>query len=829
MKHLLTTLLLALGLVASAQTVTLDITWRDTTTISKDMTYADAKSRWPAWVGYMEYIGASSKVLNIRKAAASHNNAVWANDDGPGMTNYANGCGSRANILWPHGTFRIDLDLIKPQGQVIGQGTQGYVLDSWGVKPGGTTLIYDHAGWDGDPAQRFIFRDMTWGRVDNFGYTESAQLKGFKIQGQGTGLYDPTYHFSAIGAWKAGEDYLIEDVFIYEANNYGIELGGQFHATFYSERVSIFKCGVGAYGVIGGAHMQVHMGSFDDNPSVFHVRPDANGSIGNGTSLKVYGIKFETGKTAARPYSRGQQLLDAEDVWVKMDVYGFAYSKVNSMPHSLIRYKGKSGLRSSVNIYGVTWFDRPAYMLHDRDKGRLYEMDATNGFGSNVTTWCWNSVDGVILSPGVTLRDVAASCDQRLAPLARDPMTGNAVGSWSGCTPLYSYTQPIASEGGTVTPPTPTPCTYTTGPWGECINGTQVRTVTSSPAGCTGTAPNTTQPCTIVVEPPPVTPGAINPADVLVVSNTADPRSAAWATAYASAWGVPSANIIAVNGGTVHDATDASLNTIRTAVEAKRKEITILAWEYPSRLPNGQSITAAVDFGKRTPSLAQSPHYNYKGSKPRTDKGFAKSFLLVDAKYIRASVTKNGAGGNAYMILAKDQSGTPRGSARASQTATGLNVWDYRNVSGVGEGNNGCNQLSMTCWITGRIPSLPILAYYGSMNSLGTAAGVTWRPGYYGDHVTSFGGFLPGNATTYTNSKGQTALTWHLDRGASMSVGSVSEPWQGSGGSLAQQFVNVSIFHPLFIGGTPVGVAAWSAVHSPDRMLFAGDPLYQTK
>jgi hypothetical protein len=62
-----------------------------------------------------------------------------------------------------------------------------------------------------------------------------------------------------------------------------------------------------------------------------------------------------------------------------------------------------------------------------------------------------------------------------------------------------------------------------------------------------------------------------------------------------------------------------------------------------------------------------------------------------------------------------------------------------------------------------------------------------------------------------------------------MSVGSVSEPFQGSGGSLAQQFVNVSLFHPLFVGGTPVGVAAWSAVQAADRMLFAGDPLYQTK
>jgi hypothetical protein len=463
MKHLLTTLFLALSIAAQAQTIALDITWRDTTTIGADMTYAQAKTRWPAWVGYMEYIGASSRVLNTRKCAAAHNNIVWANDDGPGVTNYANGCQSRVNPEWPHGAFRVDAELIKPQGIVRGQGSQGYQLDSWSVKPGGTTLIYDHAGWDGvgnhagyggDASQRFLFKDMTWGRVDNFGYTEGAQLIGFKIEGQGTGLHNPAYHFSAIGAWKAGEIYLIEDVFIYNANNFGIELGGQFHATFYSERVSIFKSGIGAYGIFGGAHMQLHMGSFDDNGDVFHVRPDSKGSIGNGTAIKCYGIKFETGKTDARPYSRGQQLLDADGVWVMLDVYGFYYSKVNSMPHSLMRVKSQSGLRCTVNLYGVTWFDKPAYMLHDRNKAVQFRMDQ-QGFSSAVTAWSWNSIDGVTFSPGVTLAPEPATCDQRLAPLPRDPMTGSAVGTWSGCSPLYSYTQPIASEGGPVQPPGP--------------------------------------------------------------------------------------------------------------------------------------------------------------------------------------------------------------------------------------------------------------------------------------------------------------------------------------------------------------------------------------
>ena len=34
-----------------------------------------------------------------------------------------------------------------------------------------------------------------------------------------------------------------------------------------------------------------------------------------------------------------------------------------------------------------------------------------------------------------------------------------------------------------------------------------------------------------------------------------------------------------------------------------------------------------------------------------------------------------------------------------------------------------------------------------------------------------------------------------------------------------------SLFHPLFLAGKPVGVATYAAVKSPDRMLFAGDPL----
>ena len=63
----------------------------------------------------------------------------------------------------------------------------------------------------------------------------------------------------------------------------------------------------------------------------------------------------------------------------------------------------------------------------------------------------------------------------------------------------------------------PTPCTFTYGAWTTCSNGTQTRTYTTSPAGCTGTPPtdSITRTCTVVPPtglPTPVTiTGTINP------------------------------------------------------------------------------------------------------------------------------------------------------------------------------------------------------------------------------------------------------------------------------------------------------------------------------
>jgi hypothetical protein len=389
----------------------------------------------------------------------------------------------------------------------------------------------------------------------------------------------------------------------------------------------------------------------------------------------------------------------------------------------------------------------------------------------------------------------------------------------------YAAGTPVwdATGGTVVTPPTPTPCTFTYGAWSACVNGQQTRFATASPAGCVGSAPLDSLSRSCQVTPPPSTALGINPADVCVVVNTNDPTSAAMATAYMSAWGIPLANLVNVSLGTGEDLTNATtLNTARTAINAKGRQFTVLAFSVPSRYAGQQSITSAITFGNRSVSnMTVSSLYQYTGMMPRSDKGVAPAVLLRSANYIRRDAHGTRPTGQSILVLAKDQSGTPRGSARAAQGITGVTVWDNRSLSNVGTGGNACNWISNDCWVSTRKPgTTPIIAGYQSMFQLGGDGGAVWAKGFFGDHVTSTGGTLPTGA-------GQTPLTYHLDRGASMTAGTVVEPWQDSSGnspgSLVEQFVDVRIFHPLFVGGSPVGVAAWAAVKCPDRTLFVGD------
>lgn len=322
----------------------------------------------------------------------------------------------------------------------------------------------------------------------------------------------------------------------------------------------------------------------------------------------------------------------------------------------------------------------------------------------------------------------------------------------------------------------------------------------------------------------PAMPVTIDPKDVTVVANSDDPQSAAMATAYAAAKGIPSSNIITVAcGGTLAtpEATSAQATALYNAINAAGRQYTMLAMRYPSRTQSGQSITSAATFGVRAVNLLSvSELYGYSGYKPYTDKGRRPAAILLSSAYRRDGVVLSS--GTSYMVLANDTSRTP--SRAGQKTTPGIVALDST-AAGAGPGASYCNQLSQQCWITGFMDALePVnMAFYSTHHIAPDNDLVNWLPGFYGDSVSSYWGYLP------TPLDAQTPCTYFLDRGASMSCGTVSEPWQAGGsaaGSLKEQFVDISIFRPLFVANKPVGVATWAATKCPDRTLMAGDMLF---
>ncbi len=768
------------------------------------------------WTQILQQPAATFQQFTV--ASAVLNEAHWAgNGSGfaPGVTST-----SRNNIeRIPGGVYDINVGATVLQGRFIGGGT------SIGLNGNASTeLRYDHSRWMDPRPIRAVIVSGNWGTSQ---YLESCYISDVRVNGQGPHWLDGSYEQHGIAVRMFGETAAIGRVYVENCNGHGVWVNGSGpgkinHLTTFDNNLAGLYVSNAKDGSVNGNSLGMLQ--------VEHVSGDNNGWVvlnRSGGGMKIGYLKNEDGLSASRGRPKKGQVSIEASGWVHMVVDYVTDAVVGSSGPSFVFHSTANKSRVVVTQYeqvaqGGIDQGRSALVADVRSKQAWRTSDpggskqmcmgfVWTGHGTASTFTCTEPVVSIPFN-GTTRLGIA---------------TTYAGYDYAAATPVWN------PSGGTVTPPPPTPGTWTCtawSAWGACNAGqqTRTRTCTCGPAGATCTDPkpaeSEAQACT-VTPPPTPTGGTYDPADVLVVSNSADSRSAQWAQAYAAAWGIPSGNVIAVNAGTSHDASTATATAIRTAVEAKGEQVTVLAWEYPSRV-GSQSITSFVTFGSRNvSSLTASPLYNYTGTRPRSDKGVAPAFLLVSGNYIRKDAHGTNPTGQSLLVLAKDQTGTPRGSARAGQTATGVTVWDNRTYSGIGNGNNACNYISTLCWRADRKPgTTPVIAAYQSMYILGDAGTTVWAKGFYGDHVTSFGGFLPAG-TNGLNSQSQTPLTYHLDRGASMSVGSVSEPWQGSGGELARQFVNVSVFHPLFVGGKPVGVATWAAVQCPDRMLFAGDPL----
>lgn len=781
------------------------------------------KERYPeCYRWWKDILGQSdADFLKMTVASAVLNQCHWAGNGagfGPGVTST-----SRNNVEQiPGGEYLVNVGITVLQGRFIGGGT------SIGMNGNASTqLIYDHVRWMDPRPIRAVIISGNWGTSQ---YLESCYISDVRVTGNAPHWLDTSYAQHGIALRMFGETAVLDRVYVETCNGHGVWINGAgpgkiIQLTTFDNNLAGLYVSNATDGSTNGnslGMLKVEDISGDNNAWVVLNR--------SGGGMKIGYLKNEDGLSASRGRPKKGQVSIEASGWVHMVVdyvtdavvgasgpsfvFNSTANKSRVVVHQYEQVANNGDVSQGRSALVADVRSKQAWRTSDQNAGEYRCMGFTwTGHGTASTFTCTEPVVSIPFN-GTTRLGIASTY---------------AGYDYAAATPVWDPT------GAATTPPPPPPptCTWvlgTPGPWSACVNGQEMRTIpyVSSLAGCT---PSTPKPADVVetractVTPPPPTGSGINPNDVLVVTNSADSRSAAWGAAYAQAWGIPASNVIAVNGGTSHDATTTVAAAMRTAIEARGKQFTVLAMEYPSRV-GSQSITSYVTFGARNVSeLTVSPLYGYTGTKPRTDKGAAPSFLLANGNYIRKDAHGTNPTGQAILMLAKDQTGTPRGSARAGQTAQGVTVWDNRTYSGIGNGVNACNCISNDCWRADRKPgTTPVIAGYQSNYQLLADGGTVWAKGFFGDHVTSYGGFLPATASGL-NGQNQTPLTYHLDRGASLSVGSVSEPYQGSGGSLAQQFVNVTLFHPRFVGGLPVGVAAWSAVQCPDRMLFAGDGL----
>lgn len=783
-----------------------------------------AKVKYPRAYARLSGLGwTDGKFMTLSAFDAAWMDAVF-NGQGGGqpITGVLN---SQNHVVVPPGRYWQTVTAEFSGGEYTGAGT-GYVGDnSVSIN---TELVIWHELWNGPTGERHSLQSGTWGGAGNFSYVEATRIEGFALNGRSREFPSVQFNSSGIRMWKPGEVTFTTDIYARNFRSYGIEMYAP--TPHHMGTISVFdnvKAGIGCVGCWGGT-VNIDEVSGDDNGAMIESIA-GNGSEGGGT-WNIGVVKHETCVATSDRAHRGQAVA------VMGGQYAMHIGAVSAASGSCdidalfvldTRLTNGTPQNSYVRVGAMKGFNY-ATLVHDLVNRKRWA--SPGDYVALGFEWTYRGGGTLTTVPGITS---AAACSTRV-----DFLRTSGTPSHTTCTPYrYIIDGPPRSAttvylDATTTPPPPTPGTWTCtawSAWGACTGGqqTRTRTCTCGPTGSTCTDPkpaeSEAQACTVT--PPPPTGSGIDPADVLVVTNSADSRTAAWGAAYAQAWGIPASNVIAVNGGTSHDATATTAAAMRAAIEAKGKQFTVLAMEYPSRV-GSQSITSYVTFGARNvASLTVSPLYGYTGTKPRTDKGAAPSFLLVSDKYIRKDAHGTNPSGQAILLLAKDQTGTPRGSCRAAQRPSGVAVWDNRTYNGIGNGASACNTISNGCWRADRKPgTTPIIAGYQSCYQLVGDGGAVWAKGFYGDHVTSFGGYLPAGAGGGANAEGQTALTYHLDRGASLSVGTVSEPWQ-SGADLADQFVRVDLFHPLFIGGLEVGRAAWSSVRCADRALFAGDGL----
>lgn len=319
----------------------------------------------------------------------------------------------------------------------------------------------------------------------------------------------------------------------------------------------------------------------------------------------------------------------------------------------------------------------------------------------------------------------------------------------------------------------------------------------------------------------------LGPEQLGLIVAEGDATGEAIARAYQRARGVPDGNVVRVRVPVSGDEIGAAdFAALKAAVDARLPagvQATLLTWTAPSRVVGSctMSITSALALGfdarwcaNGCAATAESPYFASATRRPFDELGIRPSMMLGLRSLPEAQALIS-RGVAAEGIVSSGRATGTGWLVRTSDAARSVRWPDFRALAALPVSGVFLNYLDNSAGLGSDAVTNQddVLFYFTGLVSVPQIASNRWLPGAAADHVTSFGGYLPGG-------NGQMAATEWLRAGATASYGTVAEPC-----SIADKFPRASALVARYQAGDTLLEAYWKSVRTPGQGLFIGEPL----
>jgi len=306
---------------------------------------------------------------------------------------------------------------------------------------------------------------------------------------------------------------------------------------------------------------------------------------------------------------------------------------------------------------------------------------------------------------------------------------------------------------------------------------------------------------------------SLQPAQLAIVINDAEPNSVKIGEYYRKRRGIPEANVVHVSiPNKPREISAERFEVLKEEIDSHLGpdiQAVLMVWTAPYKV-ECNAITGAYTLGfdasqcaKTCASGRSSPYFNSRSARPFTDLKLRLSMLLPTESVTDAKALIDRGASAGFRIA----------PATAYYMVTSEKARNSRSGFFPPPGRIEARRLS-TKTIQGDVleGAKDVMIYETGMAQVDKLDTLHFLPGALADHLTSLGGDLLGEGQ-------MSSLRW-LEAGATASYGSVSEPC-----NYWQKFPNPTVLLKHYVQGNSAIEAYWKSVAWPTQGLFIGEPL----